>query len=110
MGDFHIPGEIHKLMHDYPFMPEKSCVPEAALSQKQRELNANNQTKHNPQQEYLLQTMWDKQGYIVYGEMLDFYLRHGVQMTHIYCIVTFRVVNWLKPYIDLNTKLRNEAK
>ena len=33
MGDFHIPGEIHKLTHDYPFMPEKSCVPEAALFQ-----------------------------------------------------------------------------
>ena len=31
-------------------------------------------------------------------------------MTHIYCIITFRVANWLKPYIELNTKLRNEAK
>ena len=50
-----------------------------------------------PRQEYLLQTMWDKKGYVVYGEMLDFYLRHGVQMTHIYCIIiTFRVANWLK--------------
>ena len=42
--------------------------------------------------------------------MLDFYLRHGVKMMHIYCIITFRVVNWLKPYIELNTALRNEAK
>ena len=91
-------------------MPEKSCVPVAALSQKQRVLNANNRSKHNPRQEYLLQTMWDKKGYVVYSEMLDFYLRHGVQMTHIYCIITFRVANWLKPYIELNTKLRNEAK
>ena len=41
--------------------------------------------------------------------MLDFYLRHGVQMTHIYCIITFRMANWLKPYIELNTKLQNEA-
>ena len=63
--------------------------------------------KHNPWQEYLLQTMWDKKGYVVYGEMLDFYLRHGIQMTHIYCLITFRVANWLKPYIELNTKLRN---
>ena len=54
--------------------------------------------------------MWDKKGYVVYGEMLDFYLCHGVQMTHIYCIITFRVANWLKPYIELNTKLRNEVK
>ena len=87
-------------------MPEKACVPEAALSDKQRELNANNRSKHNPRQEYLLQTMWDKKGYVVYGEMLQ----HGVQMTHIYCIIIFRVANWLKPYIELNTKLRNEAK
>ena len=91
-------------------MPEKSCVPEAALSQKQKELNANNRTKHNPWQEYLLQTMWDKVGYVVYGEMLDFYLHHRVQMTHIYCIITFRVANWLKPYIVLNTKLWSKAK
>ena len=42
--------------------------------------------------------------------MLDFYLCHGVQMMHIYCIITFRVANWLKPYIELNTKLQNEAK
>ena len=54
--------------------------------------------------------MWDKTGYVVYGEMLDFYLQHSVQMMHIYCIITFRVANWLKPYIELNTKLRNEAK
>ena len=51
--------------------------------------------------------MWDKKGYVAYGEMLDFYLCHGVQMTHIYCIITFRVANWLKPYIELNTKLWN---
>ena len=97
MGDFHIPREIHKLTHNYPFMPEKSCVPVAALSQKQMKLNANNQTKHNPQQEYLLQTMWDKKGYVVYGEMLNFYLCHGVQMMHIYCIITFRVANGSSP-------------
>ena len=54
--------------------------------------------------------MWDKKGYVIYGEMLDLYLWHGVKMTHIYCIITFRVANWLKPYIELNTKLQNEAK
>ena len=24
MGDFHIPGEIHKMMHDYPFMQKRA--------------------------------------------------------------------------------------
>ena len=68
MGDFHIPGEIHKLTHNYLFMPEKSCVPEAALSKKQREFNANNRTKHNSRQEYLLQTMWVKHHSTLYME------------------------------------------
>ena len=38
--------------------------------------------------------------------MLDFYLCHGVQMTHIYCIITFRVANWLKSYIEMNTVIQ----
>ena len=76
MGNFHVPREIHKLTHDYPFMPEKSCIHEAALSDKQREININNRTKHNPRQEYLLQTIWDKKGYVVYGDMLYLYLWH----------------------------------
>ena len=27
--------------------------------------------------------MWDKKGYVVYSEMLNFYLHHRVQMTHL---------------------------
>ena len=98
----YLAGEIHKTTH--------SCVPEEALPEKHRELNVNNRTKHNPRQEYLLQTMWDKTGYVVYGPMLELYLWHRVQMTHIYSIITFRVANWLKPYIKMNTVLCNEAK
>ena len=54
--------------------------------------------------------MWYKIGYVIYGPMLNFYLWHGVQMTHIYCIITFRVVNWLNLYIEINTAFGNEAK
>ena len=50
MADFHILGETCKMTHDYPFMPEKSCVPDEALLDKQKELNENNWVKHNPQQ------------------------------------------------------------
>ena len=90
-------------------MPEKASIPEEdQLSPKQVELNKNNRTKHSSHQQYLLQTMWDKHHYFVYGEVLDFYLQQGIEMTHLYCGIVFNV--WLKPYVDMNTQLRNKCK
>ena len=95
MGDFVIPREIHKKTWDYPLMPEKASIPEECLSPKQVELNTNNRTKHNPHQQYLLQTMWDKLQYFVYGEILDyFYLQQGVEIAHLYCGTVFNVKEW----------------
>ena len=69
MGDFTVPTNIHKKTWDYPLMPEKASIPEDQLSPKQVELNENNRTKHSSHQQYLLQTMWDKHHYFVYGEV-----------------------------------------
>ena len=87
MGDFTVPTNIHKMIWDYPLMPEKASIPEDQLSQKQVELNKKNRTKHSSHQQCLLQTMWDKHHYFVYGEVLDFYLQQGIEMTHLYCVV-----------------------
>ena len=54
--------------------------------------------------------MWDKHHYFVYGEVLDFYLQQGIEMTHLYCGIVFNVKEWLKPYVDMNTELRNKCK
>ena len=110
MGDFTVPTTIHKKTWDYPLMPEKASIPEDQLSPKQVELNENNRTKHSSHQQYLLQTMWDKHHYFVYGEVLDFYLQQGIEMTHLYCGIVFNVKEWLKPYVDMNTELRNKCK
>ena len=74
-------------------MPEKTSIPEEeeCLSPKQVELNVNNCTKHSTHQEYLLQTMWDKHHYFVYGEVLDFYLQQGIEIAHLYCGIVFNV-------------------
>ena len=31
-------------------------------------------------------------------------------MTHLYCGIVFNVKEWLKPYVDMNTELRNKCK
>ena len=46
----------------------------------------------------------------MYGEVLDFYLQQGIEMTHLYCGIVFNVKEWLKPYVDMNTELRNKCK
>ena len=89
IGDFTVPRNIHNKTWDYPLMPEKASIPEEEeyLSPKQVELNVNNCTKHSTRQEHLLQTMWDKHHYFVYGEVLDFYLQQGIEIAHLYCVV-----------------------
>ena len=31
-------------------------------------------------------------------------------MEHLYCVIVFNVKEWLKPYVDMNTELRNKCK
>ena len=110
MGDFAIPRKIHYKTWDFPFMPEKASVPEEWLSDLQRELNEKAGVEHNSKQKYLLQTMHDKHDYFVYRELLAFYIEHGVEIIHITCGIKFKVDKWLKDYIMLNTRLRDEAR
>ena len=85
MGDFIYPPEIHHYTSDLPLMPERACVDEEWLSDKQVELNIICRTRHNAKQPYLLQTQFNKYNYFVYGELLDFYLQQGIIIDNLYC-------------------------
>ena len=37
-------------------------------------------------------------------------LNHGLKLKKAYRVIQFNQKAWLKPYIDMNTKLRTEAK
>ena len=37
-------------------------------------------------------------------------LDHGIVFKKVHKVITFSQIAWLKPYIDMNTKLRTEAK
>ena len=84
--DVEYPKSLHKLCSDLPFLPERMKI--------------NNSKK-------LVCSVRDKENYVVHIRALKQALDHGLK---VHRVIQFRQEAWLKPYIDLNTKLRKHAK
>ena len=52
----------------------------------------------------------DKENYVVHIRALKQALNHGLILKRVHRVIQFNQKAWLKPYIDMNTKLRKEAK
>ena len=52
----------------------------------------------------------DKKNYVVHIKALKQALNHGLILKKVHRVIQFNQKAWLKPYIDMNTKLRKEAK
>ena len=87
--DLEYPWELHDLHNDYPLGPER--------------LKINNVEK-------LIPNLWDKESYVVHHENLKLYLELGLKIKKIHKGIKFREESWMKSYIELNTRLRTEAK
>ena len=55
-------------------------------------------------------TIQDKKNYVVHIRALKQVLNHGLMLKKVHRVIQFNQEAWLKPYIDMNTKLRTEAK
>ena len=58
----------------------------------------------------LVCTVQDKKNYVAHIAALKQALNHGLKLAKVHKIIQFDQEAWLKPYIDMNTKLRKEAK
>ena len=54
--------------------------------------------------------MKDKEKYVIYMRTLKQALKHGLILKGVHRAIQFNQNAWLKPYIDMNTNLRNKAK
>ena len=52
----------------------------------------------------------DKEKYVIHIRALKQALNHGLILKRVHRVIQFNQEAWLKPYIDMNTKLRKEAK
>ena len=60
--------------------------------------------------EKLICNIEDKEKYVMHIKVLKQALNHGLVLKKVHRVTQFNQKDWLKPYIDMNTKLRKEAK
>ena len=60
--------------------------------------------------EKLVTSIEDKEKYVIHISALKQALNHGLKLKNVHRVTEFRQEAWIKPYIDMNTKLRTEAK
>ena len=54
--------------------------------------------------------MYNKKEYVVHIRTLKQPLNHGLMLKKVHTVIQFNEKSWLIPYIEMNTKLRTEAK
>ncbi|KAK3107369.1 hypothetical protein FSP39_012926 [Pinctada imbricata] len=116
--DLEYPDEIHDLHNCYPLAPEHKIVTEEELSPYNKALwnklhpveDENKRPKKIQFCKKLIPTLENKVAYIVHYRNLQFYLKHGMKLKKIYRVLEYRQEPWLKPYIDFNTRMRQNAK
>ncbi|KAL7291745.1 hypothetical protein TKK_0014531 [Trichogramma kaykai] len=88
--DLKYPKEIHDAHSDLPFCPEHKIPP-------------GGKTKK------LLATLHDKKNYVIHYSLLKEAINHGLILEKVHKILHFNQKPWLKKYIDLNTRRRQES-
>ena len=87
--DVEYPKRLHELHSDLPFLSERMEV---------------NKCKK------LIGNLFNKKKYVAHINTLKQALNHGLKLQKIHRVIKFNQEAWLKPYIDMNTELRKEAK
>ena len=83
------PKHLHDLHSDLPFLPEIMKIDKCSK---------------------LVCNLYDRKSYVVHIRSLKQALNHGLILRKVYRVIKFNQDAWLKPYIDMNTELRKQAK
>ena len=103
--DLQTPFELHDDWNEYP-IPEKMVITEGLISPKSRELL---QGKPFIGGEKLVGHLGEKKNIVINGKLLNYLLRKGHKVTAIHRGIGYKSSAWLKPYIELNTRLRSQT-
>jgi hypothetical protein len=103
--DLEYPSELHETHNDYPLAPDHVMVTEAMLSPFCKSMKV----KH-AFTDKIIGNLHPKIKYKTHYRNLKLYLSLGMKLLRVHRVVAFRQEPWLKPYVELNTKMRQQAK
>ena len=103
--DLKYPNELHELHNDYPLAPEKLTVTNDILSNYCKNIADKYDIKVGDIKK-LIPILANKSKYVVHYRNLQLYLSLGMKLTKIYRALQFKQSDWMKKYIDFNTKKR----
>ena len=89
MVDIEYPKQLWSSHKDLPFLPEGRKLEKV---------------------EKLVCSIEEKGKYVIHIRALKQALNHGLILKYVHRVIKFNQEAWLKSYIDMNTKLRKEAK
>ena len=102
-ADLRVSTKLHDIHNDQPLAPEKINIPNEQFSDYCLKIaNAHNITTGAV--EKLVPNLMNKNNYVIYYRNLQQCLELGMKFKKIHRILKFKQKDWMKPYIDFNTK------
>ena len=102
------PDAPHDIQSYFPQV--KRQIEQCWLGDYQEELLTDMQMNAPPSRNKFIKALFLKKKYILHYQKLKLYVQLGMQVEKVYRALAFNQSKWLKPYAQLNTQKRKEAK
>ena len=106
--DLEYPDELHVLHNDYPLAPEKLATRYDILSDYSKKIAEEYGIKVSDLKK-LIPGLGNKTNYVLHYRSLQLHLSLGMKLTKIHRVLKFKQSDWMRKYIDFNTKIRTNA-
>ena len=106
--DFEYPDELHELQNDYPLAPEKLAVSSHMLLKYCTEIGDKYEIKVGDIKK-IIPNLGSNTKYVFHCRNLQSYLSFWIKLTKMHRVLKFKQSDWMKIYINFNTKKRINA-
>ncbi|CAG8625073.1 9444_t:CDS:1, partial [Paraglomus occultum] len=105
----HFPKNTHDYLNDLPPAVDNIVVKRDWLSPYNKKLVHELDGDQFSETKKLVPHLGKREDYVIHYQELQYYVKLGMVVDEVTEILSFKQTNWLAPYIDFNTKLRQKS-